>query len=287
MVTAMRGVRVFLRHGVTAMKNMVNDYGPNATTTRRMEQFIVASERERRIVVEEYGYRRSHVVVTGFARFDALLDHPPTPQRTVLVMPTWRGDLLREEAFLASNYFEQWRGFLLSPRLHGVLADVEADVTLLLHPNMRRFAKHFDHSRIRQVHLGDVDVQDVLRSSAMLVTDMSSVAWDFAFLRRPVAFFLFDFETMTRNREPHVDILTELPGPVVRSIDDLCAAVETAARSGFVASDADYAKARVFLTHNDLRNRERVYRVIKNAWRPTTAMARLRDLAAPRDQYSQ
>jgi len=274
-VGAMRGVRVFLRHGVTAMKNMKHVYGRAVDAQRPAERYIVASERERSIVVNDYGYRRSQVIVAGFARFDVLLDHPPAPQPTVLVMPTWRGDLLREEAFLDSEYFAQWRGFLLSTRLTAVLAEHGADVTLLLHPNMRKFAEYFDHPQIRQVHLGEADVQDLLRSSAMLVTDMSSVAWDFAFLRRPVAFFLFDFETMTRNRESHVDILTELPGPVVLSVDALVDSIDTAARSGFVASDADYAKARVFLTHGDLRNRERVYRVIRFAWRPSTVFARI------------
>jgi len=277
---AMRGVRIFMRHGIGAMKNMKHVYGRHMSTPRPTERFLVSSERERDVVVESYGYRRSQVVVTGLARFDALLNHPPAPQRTILVMPTWRGDLLREEAFLASDYFAQWRGFLLSKRLAPLLAEHDATITLVLHPNMRKYARYFEHPSIQQVHPGEADVQHLLRTSSMLVTDMSSVAWDFSFLRRPVAFFLFDLEKMTRKREAHIDFATELPGPVVTSIDALCDAIEDQMRSGFAVSDADYAKARVFLAHNDLRSRERVYSAVKHAWRPVTAVERLRDWRA-------
>ncbi len=67
-----RGVRVFLQHGITAAKNVTPIYARQRTLELPAERFLVASELERRIVIEDYGYRPSQVAVTGFARFDAL-----------------------------------------------------------------------------------------------------------------------------------------------------------------------------------------------------------------------
>ena len=45
-----------------------------------------------------------------------------------------------------------------------------------------------------------------------MVTDYSSVAFDFAFLRKPVIYYQFDAELFDA---PHADPQLELPGPVV------------------------------------------------------------------------
>ena len=72
-----RGVRVFLQHGITAVKNVTPIYARQRTLELPAERFLVASELERRIIVEDYGYRPSQVAVTGFARFDRLFAASP------------------------------------------------------------------------------------------------------------------------------------------------------------------------------------------------------------------
>ena len=57
---------------------------------------------------------------------------------------------------------------------------------------MRMFADYFQVPNVRLVRQGEVDAQKLLTSSAVLITDYSSVAWDFSFLSRPVLFFQFD-----------------------------------------------------------------------------------------------
>src|SRR5699024_8577370 len=71
---------------------------------------------------------------------------------------------------------------------------------------------HFRDAGIRVVVQGEVDVQFLLKQSSMLITDYSSVAFDFAFLHKPVAYYQFDDHRFAR---PHADPSAEFPGPVV------------------------------------------------------------------------
>ena len=52
-----------------------------------------------------------------------------------------------------------------------------------LHPNMQPYSQRFSPMRLPGVIVqGEVDVQHLLKESAMLVTDYSSVGFDFSFL---------------------------------------------------------------------------------------------------------
>lgn len=274
-VRAIRGVRVFLQHGPTASKNVTRVYGRKTSQELPTERFLVTSELEKRIVIEDYGYRPHQVCVTGFARFDALLTDIPKADRTILVMPTWRDDLMSEEKFLQSSYLENWRGFLNSPVLHELLAQHDFEISLMLHPNMRKYASHFAVPHVRQYALGEINVQEMLRRGAALITDFSSVSWDFSYLDRPVYFFQFDQQTIQGTRTPHIDFVTSLPGPISTTPEQLVSQLAAGAKDSFVVPPEYSARSRAFLTHKDSRNRERVYGVVKSAWGVRTAVDRV------------
>ena len=56
----------------------------------------------------------------------------------------------------------------------------------------------------------------------MLVTDYSSVMFDYSILRRPILFYCYDLdEYMNTLRGFYFDLLKEAPGPVVTTSEDL------------------------------------------------------------------
>lgn len=66
------------------------------------------------------------------------------------------------------------------------------------------------------------DINMVYLAADVLITDYSSVMFDFATLRRPMAFYAYDLvEYMSADRGTYFDITEEAPGPVVRSFPDL------------------------------------------------------------------
>ncbi|WP_051681615.1 CDP-glycerol glycerophosphotransferase family protein [Cellulomonas sp. HZM] len=274
-----RGVRVFLQHGPTANKNVTLNYGRQGTAERPTERWIAVSELEKRIVVEDYGYRPHQVSVAGFARFDRLFEDDVEHERTILVMPTWRDALMREEVFLASDYYANWRGFLQSPDLHAALERSGMQVKMLLHPNMRKYADHFESERVQLIRQDDVDVQRLLKSCAVLITDFSSVCWDFSYLHKPVLFFQFDRSALVRQRAPHIDFDVSLPGPIAATPKQLVGEVEATIARDLVMEPQFVERADGFLTYRDQDNCERIEQVVAHAWDAKVALERVRNNA--------
>ncbi|WP_375424992.1 CDP-glycerol glycerophosphotransferase family protein [uncultured Friedmanniella sp.] len=274
---ATRGVRIFLQHGVTATKNVTPIYARQRTYELPAERFLVCSELEQRIVVEDYGYRTRQVPITGFARFDRLFEGAEEPpERTILVMPTWR-ESLRPDTFLESDYFQNWHGFLASPRLQSLLAAHDLQVKLVLHPNMRIFADFFTIANVQLVRQEEADIQGLLMSSAVLVTDFSSVAWDFSFLQRPVHYFQFDHRRLVGTRAPHIDFATQLPGPLATTPDRLLADLADTVEADCRMTEEHWERARAFVDFRDRRSCERIYGAVQQAWDLGTVLDRVRN----------
>ncbi len=57
-------------------------------------------------------------------------------------------------------------------------------------------------------------MQDLLKSHTALITDFSSVAWDFSYLHKPVMYFQFDQADLVGARAPARRLRVRRP-PVV------------------------------------------------------------------------
>ncbi|WP_172829031.1 CDP-glycerol glycerophosphotransferase family protein [Paraoerskovia marina] len=280
-----RGNRVFLQHGVMGTKNMVANYGRRAPEFAT-DRFLVSSEFEREMIANDFQYRRRQVVVTGLPRFDRLLDNPVEIPHGLLVVPTWRDWLLTPQAFEESDYLTNWRAVLEHQTIKDLVAAGER-VTFILHPNMRQYAEHFDAPGVTIHRQGDVDLQDLIRSHAAMVTDYTSAALDFSFQHRPVFYFQFDRSRFIGSRPSHLDLEHDLPGPIATTSSQLMALVERSADEGFVMEDRFVARADRFIEHRDTQNCERVEHAVRTAWGPTMTLGRIRDGALGRRAYSE
>jgi CDP-glycerol glycerophosphotransferase len=130
-------------------------------------------------------------------------------------------------------------------------------------------AHYFYGSRRREKHprgRGILDVsahpsvEELCLAADLLVTDYSSIMFDYAVLDRPIVIHAPDWDEYRRLRGTYFDLLAEPPGVVTRSDDELIAAF----RSGAVWSD-EAARLRAafrekFCSLEDGRAAERVVR---------------------------
>lgn len=269
---ALHADSVFLQHGVTAAKWMVPNYG-KFISGFDVDLITVCSEREKEFFVKDFGYAPEQVAVTGFARFDALLaDDVTVRPGQLMIMPTWRAWLQDPDYFAESEYFQRWNSLLTSERLQSLMERYQLEPIFCLHPNMQQYSSHFRDAGIRVVVQGETDVQFLLKQSSMLITDYSSVAFDFAFLHKPVAYYQFDTR---RFAQPHADPEKEFPGPVVADEDQLLDAIETAYASGGEMDRKYRERADRFLTNRDTNSRERIFHAIQNSVNPRATMTDL------------
>ncbi|MEU9182977.1 bifunctional glycosyltransferase family 2 protein/CDP-glycerol:glycerophosphate glycerophosphotransferase [Streptomyces sp. NPDC048484] len=96
------------------------------------------------------------------------------------------------------------------------------------------------------------DVTPLLALADGLITDYSSVMFDYALLGRPMFFFAYDYdEYVHEGRGTYFDLLERAPGPVLRTEEELYVALASLdeqtvkyaeAREGFVAEFGEYDK---------------------------------------------
>src|SRR5699024_3804487 len=97
-------------------------------------------------------------------------------------------------------------------------------------------------NRLKDVSRFD-EVNDLLSASDLLVTDYSSVLFDYLCLARPVLFFAYDLELYRDQvRGFYLDYENDLPGPLVKDVDELVNAIHRTVSLGDSGNLSDYIK---------------------------------------------
>ena len=116
-----------------------------------------------------------------------------------------------------------------------------------------------DDDRVMDVS-GHPSVEDLCIASDALLTDYSSIMFDYAHLDRPIVIHAPDWETYRRTRGVTFDLLADPPGPVTCTEDELIACFK-GDEPGSASSTAKRAAfRRRFCTFDDGRAAERIVR---------------------------
>ncbi len=265
------GVRdVFLPHGVS--------YGISEFCLKKyakIDLFICSTEPEYRNVLENYGYSSDEVAYTGFPRLDQWHTLQKNPKQIVL-MPTWRLYLAQDPntVFPETAYYRAYQSLLDDPSLHTFLEQNGLTLVFYLHHEMRKFAGHFK-TDCKNIVIADrdvqYDIQQLLRSSALLITDYSSVHFDFAYMNKPVIYYPFDREEFFSRQyeKSSFDADRDGFGPVVTDIPALVRALNQSFQKDFEMQPDYYNRMRKFYKLYDDQNCHRVYAALQrscNKW---------------------
>src|SRR5699024_11746181 len=102
---------------------------------------------------------------------------------------------------------------------------------------------------------GEVDVQYVLKASAMMITDYSSVVFDCSFLNKPVVYYQFDRKRFIGAKGSHLDLDNDLPGDIAFTLQDVINGVENYSQNNFMMKNEKKERAKRFLKYK--RSEER------------------------------
>lgn len=103
-------------------------------------------------------------------------------------------------------------------------------------------------------------IEKLLMAADVLITDYSSVMFDFALLDRPIVIYAPDWASYVRQRGVYFDLLREAPGPVATTLTQLQEIFDSGAVWGFAAQRAAF-RAR-FCQFDDGKAAERVVRKV-------------------------
>lgn len=194
-------------------------------------------------LIEKYdvsGLYRGRLAVTGYPRIDASLN-------------TSRKDMIRKRLGIESGkpvvlYAPTWRGSLGDRVIDEdrVLADLSelsrGDWHLLYRGHSMTSVSNGSVLPDELVVPGDIDTNDLLTVVDVLITDYSSIFFDFIATGRPIVYYAYDLEEYTQDRGLYFD-MSSLPGPICRNIEDTLASVVEALDAG-TPTDISYLSAK-------------------------------------------
>ncbi len=144
----------------------------------------------------------------------------PKDKKVILYAPTWRDD----------NYFESGQyGFDLDLDLDRLKKEFGDEYVVLLRLHYFVVEK-MDLSKYGDFTVNGCDyddITDLYLISDMLITDYSSVFFDYANLERPILFYTYDYEKYRDMlRGFYLDMERDLPGPLLYTNDDVVDAIK-------------------------------------------------------------
>ncbi|PFI26653.1 teichoic acid biosynthesis protein B [Bacillus cereus] len=253
--------KIFIQHGVIGVSRVNHVLNKN-----RMgySLFVVSSQFEKDHIVKEFGYTEDEVIVTGLARWDALQDE--SKGNEILLMPTWRSWIKTKEQLEESNYWQTYMSFLQSKELHQILEEQDLTLTFFPHYQTQKFGaeKLALHKRIRIIKQGEETVQSLLKRHRLLITDYSTVSFDFAYMNKPVIFYQFDYDEFYSRHynEGPIDHKQDLFGPVVNGMEDLFNIISQ--KVNFCVDEMVFKKQRsVYLKRSSNKHCQMIFESIK------------------------
>lgn len=137
-------------------------------------------------------------------------------KKIILYAPTFRDEEKYNNVF---NYLDL-------DRFNEALSD-EYVLALRLHPKIRDFYQDDISSKGKYVDVsGFESEQELMLISDILITDYSSIMIEYGVLNRPILFFTYDLDSYLSNeRGFYYDFETTVPGPIVRTSDELIGAI--------------------------------------------------------------
>ncbi len=237
-------------------------YGsPNLRNAHRLYSYaICGSQHLRDVYSEAFGIEREAVIATGLPRIDGFLREGraeevlgdfegqfPDSQgkRKILFAPTFRGrgsgdaHYDYEQIDFRELYDACGSDTVILFRQHHFVPDPA--------PIPSEFAD-------RLIDVASYpDTNDLMLISDVLITDYSSVIYEYALLERPMLFFAYDLDTYSATRGMHKDYREAAPGNIATTFDQLVELIRMPDLSNektkeFVKENFDYVD-----THNSDR----------------------------------
>ncbi|PTJ54878.1 CDP-glycerol--poly(glycerophosphate) glycerophosphotransferase [Staphylococcus saprophyticus] len=238
----------------------------NSVNHRNYTKAFVSSDTDIPFYGEAFGIKEQNIIPTGVPRTDILFDESYEREiikemekdlpiikdkKVILFAPTFRGH---------GHNTAHYPFFKIDfARFARYCQENNAIVLFKMHPFVknrlnipREYEQYFvDVSDFREVN-------DILFVTDILISDYSSLVYEFAVFKRPMLFYAFDLEDYITSRDFYEPYETFVPGKIVETFDDLITALDN--------EDYEVEKVVPFLDkhfkYQDGRSSERVVRYI-------------------------
>ncbi len=207
---------------------------------KKYTKVITSAEAIRENYAEAFGISIEKTKATGVPRTDIFFDeqckaekcakfyeeYPELKNKKIILFaPTYRGKRAEDASYefgeieFESLYQQLKEEYVIIFKWHPALYNNLKRKHILVYDESKYKDFFYDMSEKREVN-------DLLFVADILVTDYSSVIFDYALLNKPIIYFMYDIEQYEGGRGLYYELEEYLYGPIVKTTNDLIMAIK-------------------------------------------------------------
>ena len=251
--------KIFLQHGVT--KDNVSSWLHKFDKNVKLITTVSDAERES-FMDFGYNYDEKIIQTLGFPRFDNLKTDTNT-KRQILIAPSWRSELhnMTVKYITASEYFKTLNSLINNDDLIRIAEKYDYEIIFKPHPMVYEYIELFDTNDYVTID-ENTTYQDLFKTSDLLITDYSSIAFDFSYIKKPVIYYQPDDDY--NFEEGYFKYKTMGFGEVVKDEETLIDITGKYLENNCQMKEEYKKRVDTFYKYNDKNNCRRVYEAILN-----------------------
>ncbi len=243
----------FLQHGVT--KDNISSWLHKFN--RNLALISTTSDLEKKSFLDVgYNYDEEIIQTLGFTRYDNL--NAENTKKQIVLMPSWRNYIKNEDDLINSEYFKRWNSLINNEEFIEAAKEKGYEIIFKPHLNLYKFIDLFDTNDY--VIIDHVKkYQDIFNESALLITDYSSIFFDFAYIKKPLIFYQYGNDYHFDSQNGYFNYETMGFGEVIKSEKDMIDKIKYYLENNCRMEDLYKKRVDNFFKHTDKNNCKRTY----------------------------
>ena len=168
--------------------------------------------------------------------------------------------------FINTDFFKFYNNLMNSPKLLDTMKKYNYTGIFCLHPSFSEQWRDFKNNSFFSI-MEKCDYQSLLLKASLLITDYSSVFFDFAYMKKPIIYSQFDYEEYRMNhyKNGYFNYIINGFGPVCLDLEDCINTIINHLKEKCKIRKIYLKRIQKFFAFFDRNNNKRIYNAIKNS----------------------
>ena len=251
---------VFLQHGIIKddISSWLNKYSMD------LSFFLTSAPLEYESIFKyPYNYDENVVQLLGLPRYDTLKNNEDKKQ--IIIMPSWRRELEKKPAeyIVKTKFFCEFNSLINNKKLINYAKEHDYEIIFRPHPNVYKFINLFDKNDYTIIDYERIKYQTLFNNASLLITDYSSVAFDFSYLKKPILYYQYSDDYHFDLNDSYFDYETMGFGEIATSQEELVNLIIEYINRDCKIKNKYLKRIDEFFLYTDKKNCKRVHDAIK------------------------